>query len=67
MIGQPYNTSEDEARSIALKLRLELHAPPLITASWWFPGWTRFFCCTRPGTSVSFLPDQHPQAACPEM
>jgi hypothetical protein len=36
-----------------------LHVPPNLTASWWNPGSTRFFCFTRPEiTAVQFLPEQ---------
>jgi hypothetical protein len=65
IIGQPYNTDIASAREIATQIGLTLHVPPNLTASWWFPGWARFFCCTRPGQVVQFLPDQcNP---CPEM
>jgi hypothetical protein len=58
MVGQPYNTDPVRAGRIAGHHGLEVHAPPVVTASWWLPGSTAFFCCTRPGTPVAFLPDQ---------
>jgi hypothetical protein len=58
IVGQPYDTTVEEARITASRLGLDLHAPPIRTASWWYPGWTAFFCCTRHGTTVRFLPDQ---------
>ena len=48
IVGQPYNTSIDEARAAAAEIGLALHVPSNINASWWYPGWTRFFCFTRP-------------------
>jgi hypothetical protein len=59
IVGQPYNTAIADARTNAAKVGLELHVPPDPTASWWYPGATRFFCFTRPQiTSVQFLPEQ---------
>jgi hypothetical protein len=58
IVAQPYNTDIASARVIATRIGLDLHAPPNLTASWWFPGSTRFFCCTRPAQVVQFLPDQ---------
>lgn len=58
VVGQPYDTSVDEGVKIARSLGLELHAPPNFVASWWYPGHARFFCLTRPGVVVRFLPDQ---------
>ena len=59
IVGQPYNTGVAEARDKARQLGLELHVPPAPTASWWYPSATRFFCFTRPGTAVQFLPEQY--------
>ena len=59
IVGQPYNTAIEDARTIAAKIGLVLHVLPDPTASWWYPGVTRFFCFTRPQiTSVQFLPEQ---------
>jgi hypothetical protein len=59
IVGQPYGTKPDEARAIAAKIGLELHMPPNPTASWWYPGYARFFCFTRPEVAcVRFLPEQ---------
>lgn len=58
LVGQPYATEVAKARVLAMEIGLELHVPPILTASWWFPRFTRFFCFTRPGTGVAFLPDQ---------
>jgi hypothetical protein len=59
IVGQPYDTKSDEARAIAAKIGLALHVPPKATASWWYPGWARFFCFTRREiASVQFLPEQ---------
>jgi hypothetical protein len=59
IVGQPYDTKPDEARAIAAKIGLVLHVPPKVTASWWKPGATRFFCFTRREiASVQFLPEQ---------
>jgi hypothetical protein len=57
--GQPYDhVSVEQGIELARALQLELHAPPNSVASWWYPGHTRFFCLTRPGVVVRFLPDQ---------
>jgi hypothetical protein len=58
IVGQPYNTDVASARIVAARIGLDLHAPPSSTASWWLPGETAFFCCTRPGMTVAFLPEQ---------
>jgi hypothetical protein len=59
IVGQPYNTDIADARANAAKIGLVLHVPPKETASWWYPGSTRFFCFTRPEVvSVQFLPEQ---------
>ena len=58
IVAQPYDVSVEKATEIAHALGLELHAPPNPTASWWYAGWARFFCLTRPGVVVQFLPDQ---------
>jgi hypothetical protein len=58
IVGQPYDTSVDKGTELACSLGLELHAPPNFTASWWYPNHARFFCLTRPGVVVRFLPDQ---------
>jgi hypothetical protein len=58
IVGQPYDTSEAKAHAMATEIGLVLHVPPNLTASWWYPGDTRFFVFTRPNTNVSFLPDQ---------
>jgi hypothetical protein len=59
IVTQPYNTDLDQARELAAEIGLALHAPPKPTASWWYPGWARFFCLTRPGhAAVRFLPEQ---------
>ena len=60
IVGQPYDTaiSVDKATELAHSRGLDLHAPPNPTASWWYPGWTQFFCLTRLGVVVRFLPDQ---------
>jgi hypothetical protein len=59
IVGQPYDTKPNEARAIAAKIGLELHVPPNLTASWWYPGYARFFCFTRPEVMcVQFLPEQ---------
>jgi hypothetical protein len=67
IVGQPYNTDLAKARVMATRIGLDVHAPTMLTASWWFPGWTRFLCFTRPGTTVLFLPDQQQAVPCPEM
>ena len=58
IVGQPYNTSLEGATKFADQIGLKVSAPPNLTASWWNPGSTRFFCFTRPGPQVRFLPDQ---------
>jgi hypothetical protein len=61
IVGQPYNTDIADARANAARIGggLMLHVPPNLTASWWNPGSTRFFCFTRPEiTAVQFLPEQ---------
>jgi hypothetical protein len=58
IVAQPYGTPVGKAMIIALNLGLELHWPSNLTASWWFPGSTRFYCCTRFGQTVRFLPEQ---------
>jgi hypothetical protein len=59
IVGQPYHTDTADARTVAAKIGLVLHVPPKETASWWYPGWTRFFCFTRPEAAcVQFLPEQ---------
>jgi len=59
IVGQPYSgTTVNKGIELAHSLGLELHTPPNSVASWWYPGWTRFFCLTRPNTEVRFLPDQ---------
>jgi hypothetical protein len=59
VIGQPYGTSLETARELAAELGLIVHAPPNLTASWWYPGHARLFVVTRPDvSSVQFLPDQ---------
>jgi hypothetical protein len=58
IVGEPYDTSPGAASRGAARLGLELHIPHNLTASWHYPGWTRFFCFTRPGTAVRFLPEQ---------
>ena len=55
IVGQPYNTSLEEAQKFAEKVGLAVTAPAEITQSWHFPGFTRFFCFTRPGVSVRLL------------
>jgi hypothetical protein len=59
IVGQPYSHVEVEtARDRARELGLDLHVPGKINASWHYPNYTRFFCITRPGTAVQFLPEQ---------
>ena len=58
VVGQPCDTNVDNGTELAHSLGLDLHAPPNPVASWWYPGWARFFCLTRPGVEVRFLPDQ---------
>jgi hypothetical protein len=58
IVGQPYNTTLADAIEFADKVGLKVFAPPNLTASWWNPGSTRFFCFTRPSSEVRFLPDQ---------
>jgi hypothetical protein len=60
IVGQPYESAVtvDCAIKLARSLKLVLHVPPVSTASWWFPRCTHFFCLTRPGFVVNFLPDQ---------
>jgi hypothetical protein len=58
IVGQPYNTELAAAIEFADRVGLKVSAPPNLTASWWNPGSTRFFCFTRPGPEVRFLPDQ---------
>jgi hypothetical protein len=59
IVGQPYDTSADTARAAAGEIGLVLHVPTNVNASWHYPGWTRFFCFTRPAVaSVQFLPEQ---------
>jgi hypothetical protein len=58
VVGQPYSISLENGTQLARAYGLELHAPPNLTASWWYPNWTRCFCLTCPGTAVRFLPDQ---------
>jgi hypothetical protein len=58
IVGQPYSISVEESTKLARSLGLDLYAPPDPTASWWYPGWTKFFCLVRPGVDVRFLPDQ---------
>ena len=58
IVGQPYNTDLPKAIEFADQVGLKVFAPPNLTASWWNPGSTRFFCFTRPGPQVRFLPDQ---------
>ena len=61
IVGQPCdtNTAIADARAIAAKIGLTLHVPPNLTASWWYPGSTRFFVFTRPEIDrVHFLPEQ---------
>lgn len=66
IVGQPYNTDIADARANAARIGggLMLHVPPNLTASWWNPGSTRFFCFTRAEIErVHFLPEQM-EAAC---
>jgi hypothetical protein len=59
IVGQPYDhVSVEKGTELARALQLDLYAPPNSVASWWYPGHTRFFCLTRPGVAVRFLPDQ---------
>lgn len=59
IIGQPYSTDVAAAIVTAAAIRLALHVPSDIDASWHYPGWTRFFCFTRPEIErVHFLPEQ---------
>jgi hypothetical protein len=58
IVGQPRHANSDAARAVASKLGLELHLPANITASWWHPGEAAFFCFTRLGQEVFFLPEQ---------
>jgi hypothetical protein len=58
IVGQPYSTELADAIKFAEKVGLKVFAPPNLTASWWNPGSTRFFCFTRPRPEVRFLPDQ---------
>jgi hypothetical protein len=58
IVGQPYDTSVKDATADAKRLGLALHTPPRLRRSWWYPGRTRFYCFTRPETSVRFLPEQ---------
>jgi|SRR6516164_3888241 len=66
IVGQPYTASDDEqlneqlerAYAEAQKLGLKLHVPTNLTASWWYPTKTAFFCFTRPAQRVVFLPEQ---------
>jgi hypothetical protein len=59
IVGQPYSHVEVEtAHQLAGELGLELHVPPKVNASWHYPNQTHFFCITRPGTAVQFLPEQ---------
>jgi len=59
IVGQPLFTDIAEARAIAAEIGLVCHVPPNSTASWNCPGWTRFFCFTRPAVArVQFLPEQ---------
>jgi len=59
IVGQPYSHVKIEtARERARELGLDLYVPPKVNASWHYPNHTRFFCITRPGTAVQFLPEQ---------
>jgi hypothetical protein len=59
IVGQPYDTSADTARAAAVEIGLVLHVPTNVNVSWHYPGWTRFFCFTRPAVArVQFLPEQ---------
>jgi hypothetical protein len=59
IVGQPYDTSADIARAVAVEIGLVLHVPTNVNVSWHYPGWTRFFCFTRPAVArVQFLPEQ---------
>jgi hypothetical protein len=59
IVGQPYDTAPADAIVSAAGLRLGCHVPPKETASWWYPGWTRFFVFTRLEVAcVQFLPEQ---------
>jgi hypothetical protein len=58
IVGQPYNPDITRARVSAMRLDLSLNVSPNLMASWWYPNRTGFFCFTRPGRYVSFLPEQ---------
>jgi hypothetical protein len=65
IVGQPYHeTTTGEIERVAKAAAdagLELHMPPNLLASWHYPGRTCFFCFTRPGVKVRFLPEQQIQ------
>jgi hypothetical protein len=58
IVSEPYTVVPELERPRAEELGLVLHVPPKLTASWHYPGLTRFFCFTRPGTHVRFLEEQ---------
>jgi hypothetical protein len=59
IVGQPYDTEPAAAIVHAAGFRRICHVPPNYLASWWYPGWTRFFCLTRPEVArVQFLSEQ---------
>jgi hypothetical protein len=58
IVTQPYNTRPAEARRL-IGPGLRLHVPADHTASFWNPGWCRFYVVTGPDIEVvRFLPEQ---------
>jgi hypothetical protein len=58
LISQPYRRHIDVAQRIANLHGLEILEPPQPRSGWWFPGRTHCFAFVRPGTAITWLPEQ---------
>jgi hypothetical protein len=59
IVTEPYNRTLQAAQRIAAEAGLRVHAAPNQDAGFWYPGRTKFYCITHPGTQqVRFLKAQ---------
>jgi hypothetical protein len=58
IVAQDCNNGAKQAQAFAAEHGLIVHLPPDEKTSWYMPGFTRLFCYTRPGPTVTWLPEQ---------
>jgi hypothetical protein len=59
LISMPYGRDIDAAMSLAKHYGLEILEPPRARSGWWLPGATYCFAFVRPGTPITWLPEQY--------